>query len=91
MSKEQFIQDLEKIKGKVVDSFQNEHGENYVIYYFPEVWAGNYFVTGDELEWEIGWNWDKTMMLKQEFKLSPQEFLTIDKLIEGRGASNEPK
>ena len=37
----------------IVGEFDNEHGERFVVYRLPGVVTD--FVTGDELDWELGW------------------------------------
>ncbi len=65
---------LEKLPYKVVDEFKNEHGEKWLIYYIKSS-DGRFFATGDEVNWELGWEINnETKSLINKVNLSRQEF-----------------
>lgn len=66
---------------RVVGQFQNELKEEFVVYLTK--WSEDFFVTGDEMLWEIGWQWRKYSRLKltQGFSLSDLEASEIEKLV----------
>ena len=74
-----FIKQLENIKAERVGAFSNEHGELFVLYTLPSIPL--IFVTGDELDWEMGWRWTGTRALAQEFILSEVEFSGIKNIV----------
>lgn len=55
-----------------VGRFKNKHGEEFVMYHMNGVI--NLFVTGDELDWEIGWVYEQySHELTLNFSLTSDE------------------
>ena len=67
--KEQAFRQLDRITK--LSEFKNEHGEMYIIYKI--VGSDQLFITGDELDWDIGWEWGGARVLSQHFILSESE------------------
>lgn len=73
--------------------FKNRHGERFVLYRFAageselrkaiqKRWGKTTFVTGDELDWEIGWEYVKGHGLVKRFELTAAERQDLDAAIE---------
>lgn len=58
-------------KGDIIGEFKNKHGRSFVLYRFWGVVRD--YVTGDDLDWELGWSWNGSYELRQEFILSSEE------------------
>lgn len=64
-----------------VGSFKNEYGEKFVVYQMGNL--PGYFVTGDELDWEMGYRFDERCgTLVYDFLLNEQERQNIVAIIE---------
>jgi len=57
----------------LLPNFINEYGEEYQLYQLNG-FKGVFFITGDELDWEWNWRYDRaTGMLHQDFMLNKEE------------------
>lgn len=55
-----------------VGEFKNKHGEQFVMYQMRGI--PGFFVTGDELDWELGWQFEQyDRELTQRFTLTEEE------------------
>lgn len=64
-----------------VGSFFNELEEEYFVYKFVFQNKSLYFVTGDELDWDTGWEFEYDKIQKQ-FVLNKLEIASIKDLID---------
>jgi hypothetical protein len=62
----------------IVKEFDNEHGETFIVYQLEG--AAEYFVTGDELDWEGGWQYHNGK-LHNDFQLSDIEKRQLEEVI----------
>jgi len=51
----------------IISEFTNECGEKFVI--FKNIMLPNFFITGDEFDWETTWVCDKNGSVYQQFYL----------------------
>jgi hypothetical protein len=67
--------------GREIDRFKNKHGEEFLVYRLNNDDL-NYYVTGDELDWELSWYFDPVLcVLMRTFILGDDELSGIEKLI----------
>lgn len=66
---------------RMVDSFRNRYGEEFVIYSIAFGDSIHYCVTGDEMNWEFGWRLSGKRLLTQNFVLSEDEYCSVLKII----------
>lgn len=67
-------------KDRVVGEFRNKHGELFIVYRLPYI-DKVYYVTGDELDWELGWRYWGSEELLNRFSLSDDETEQVKKLV----------
>ena len=68
----------------LLGDFKNEHGELFVLYTFDyPIVRENIYATGDELEWEMGYQFLDGALVKG-FNLSRQERTKMEEIIDKR-------
>jgi hypothetical protein len=82
-NKEQFLADQSNVE---IGRFRNEYGEEFVIFQVgrrdPQ---GNYFVTGDEFDWEMGYEYLAGFRhFVQIFLTNPTELEAAKRIIEAQ-------
>ena len=64
--KEKFLKDCKRLGLRAIADFKNEYGEEYCIYRSSFIKDVN-FITGDELDWEIGWQLSNDILFFCQF------------------------
>jgi len=79
-NKQEFDKQVKSKFFHIVGDFKNKFGEKFVMYHINGVVA--LFVTGDELDWELNWRYEKyDNKLTQEFALSSEEEDKLEALV----------
>lgn len=87
MTETQFTEEAKKHGYRIRGEFENQFGERYVVYTHPRFPFIQY-VTGDELEWEMGWTYMGKGVLAQHFQLSHAEDVKLNKILGNLSVDN---
>lgn len=82
MNRQRFFQILDESPFEKVSSFFNEFNEEFVVYrlHVPEMSSMFYYVTGSEVDWELGWYYVDGSLVR-ELQLGTDEAKNVEAII----------